>query len=187
MPRATNLWALLLITTVSAASPVVAGPPRSSLPRYTEEREAASLYFVKKHLPELLPVLDQLRKTQPTHYQLEIREIFQVAEMLAELLDDPQRHELELKIWKTANRANILLARLDAQSESEQKKTKRQLEELSRELTHLDIQVLEVQVEHLEKELTSLKQELVRVREQANVETRARVERWLKAHRRPAK
>jgi hypothetical protein len=34
----------------------------SNLPRFTEEREAAALFFVKKHVPELLPLLEELKK-----------------------------------------------------------------------------------------------------------------------------
>ncbi|HEY1861909.1 MAG TPA: hypothetical protein VGG61_16225, partial [Gemmataceae bacterium] len=33
-----------------------------ALPRFTEEREAAALCFVKKQLPDLVPLLEQLKK-----------------------------------------------------------------------------------------------------------------------------
>ena len=78
---------LLLVVCVSA--PVLA------LPRFTEEREAAALLFVKKHLPDLSPLLGELKKTNPTRYHQEISEIFQVSEMLADLLDEPRRYDLD--------------------------------------------------------------------------------------------
>src|SRR5215470_14741413 len=67
------------------APPDSPGAPESSLlPRFTEEREAAALYFVKKHVPELLPILEQIKKNNVPQYEHEIREIFQVTEWLAD-------------------------------------------------------------------------------------------------------
>src|SRR5262249_36313916 len=43
--------------------------PAAGLPRFTEEREAAALFFVKKQLPELLPLLEELKKTNAPHYE----------------------------------------------------------------------------------------------------------------------
>src|SRR6516162_4361952 len=62
------------------------------LPRFTEEREAAALFFVKKNLPELLPLLEQLKKNGMQQYRTEIREIFQATEWLADLQADSRRH-----------------------------------------------------------------------------------------------
>src|SRR5688572_30451001 len=74
-----------------------AAPAQSlPLPRFTEEREAAALFFVKKHLAEMVPVLDQLKKDKVEHYQKEVSEIFQVTEILADLREDMARHDLEL-------------------------------------------------------------------------------------------
>src|SRR5262249_38522075 len=104
----------------------------SSPARFTEEREAAARFFVKKHVPELLPLLDELKKNNATKYQQEIREIFQVTEMLADLQDDEKRHELELKIWKSENRAYVLIARLATPDAEERKKVQGQLRDLAR-------------------------------------------------------
>src|SRR4051794_40418485 len=87
-------------------------PEPRALPRFTEEREAAALFFVKKQLPDLLPLLEQLKKNSQPQYRTEIREIFQATEWLADLQDDPRRHELELKIWKTENKAFTVAAKL---------------------------------------------------------------------------
>src|SRR2546429_247786 len=51
------------------STPAVSGP--HALPRFTEEREAAALHFVKKHLPELLPLLTDLKKTNLSRYHQE--------------------------------------------------------------------------------------------------------------------
>src|SRR5262249_2219737 len=135
-----NTWcvlagALAVVLAAGLANP--AGPtaadetPPTSLPRFTEEREAAALFFVKKHLPELLPLLEQLKLNTLQRYEMEIREIFQVTELLADLRDEPRRYELELKIWKAENRAHALVAQLSTPSEDERKKVEGQLQDLA--------------------------------------------------------
>jgi hypothetical protein len=163
----------------------VAGP--HALPRFTEEREAAALHFVKKHLPELLPLLTDLKKTSLPRYQQEVSEIFQVTEMLADLQDEPRRHELELKVWKAENRSHVLVARLNAPAEEERKKLQDQLRDVARELVELDIQVLEAQAEQLDKELGEVKDQLARSRENLETNAKARFESLLEKSRKPKK
>jgi hypothetical protein len=160
------------------------GPPgradaaqdKEPLPRFTEEREAASLCFVKKHLPDLLPLLEQLKKTSQAGYEQEIRQIFQVSELLAELTDDAKRYELELKIWQTENKAQMLVAKLSTPSDEERKKVEGQLMDLARDLVNLDIQVLEMKADQLEHELGEVKDELAKAREHVDRQTKERYE-----------
>jgi hypothetical protein len=148
-------------------------------PRFTEEREAAALFFVKKNLPELLPLLEQLKKNSVERYELEIREIFQVTELLADLRDEPRRYELELKIWKTENRAHALVGQLSTPSEDERKKIEGQLQELAKELVDLDVQELELRAEELDKELGEVKDELTKLRDNLDKQTKERYEMLL--------
>ncbi len=53
----------------------------SSLPIFSEAREAAALVFVKKHCPELLVSLDEYRKLNVAGYHQAIRQFFQWSEM----------------------------------------------------------------------------------------------------------
>jgi hypothetical protein len=147
-----------------------------SLPRFTDEREAAALCFIRKHSPEALVLLTQLKKDSPIQYQHEIREVFHVTELLAGLQDEPKRYDLELKIWKTESRAHALVARLATPSEDERRKVEALLLELARELVDLDIGVLEWKAEQLDKELLEVKDELSRNREQIDKVTRSRYE-----------
>ncbi len=151
----------------------------SELPRFTEEREAAALFFVKKHLPEFLPLLAELKKNNLARYQREIREVFQVTEMLADLQDDPRRHDLELKIWKTENKAHALVAKLSTPNNEERKKVEARLQEMARELVELDIQVLELKAEQLDKELGEVRDELSKSREQIDRNVKARYDALL--------
>ena len=166
---------LVLVGLSAAIRPGTTAPPE--LPRFTEEREAAALHFLKRHVPELLPLLDELKKNAPVQYQHEIREVFRVTEMLADLQDDPRRHDLELKIWKTETRAHALVARL-AVPKDERKKIETDLHDMARDLVDLDIQVLELKIDQLDKELAELKEELNRTRDQMDRTVKVKYD-WL--------
>lgn len=146
----------------------------SKLPRFTEEREAAARFFVKKNLPELLPFLDELKKNNAAEYQREVREIFQVTEMLADLIEEPERHRLELEIWKTENKAHTLVAKLATPNEEDRKKLEAQLQEMARDLVELDIKVLKLKADQLEKELGEVNDELSKMKENREKEAKER-------------
>ena len=170
------LFGLVLVGTVAA---MASGSTTPSLPRFTEEREAAALFFVRKHVPEILSLLEELKKSNPSRYQQEIREIFQVTEMLADLQDDPRRHDLELRIWKGETKAHALVAKLATSKADERKRIEAALHELARELVELDIQVLELKAEQLDKELGEVKNELSKARDHIGRDVKARYEQLL--------
>jgi hypothetical protein len=149
------------------------------LPRFTEEREAAALFFVKKHLPEFLSVLEKLKKSNVEGYRREIREIFQVTELLADLRDDMPRHELELKIWIAENRAHLLIAKLSTPNEEERKKIQGQLQEIAGQLVALDIDVLEYKAVQLDRELGEVKDEIRRISDNRDKQAKERYEALL--------
>src|SRR5437763_8672719 len=149
-----------LVVAVVAVFPAVGAA--DPLPRFTEEREAAALHFVRKHCPELVPMLDELKKSNRTAYEQQVRETFQVTELLADLQDDPKRHELELKIWKAENKALVLVARLATPKEDERKAVEEQLQALAKELVELDVQSMEHRVEVLRLELAAAKEDLAK-------------------------
>jgi hypothetical protein len=171
---------LVALATALVSTRFIGSPPtraaESTLPRFTEEREAAALFFVKKHVPDLLPLLQQLKKNNQMQYQLEIREVFQVTELLADLQDEPRRHDLELKIWKAETKAHALVAKLSTPNEEERKRIEASLQEIARELVELDILVLEVKADQLDKELGEVKDELAKAREQMDKQAKARYE-----------
>lgn len=155
-------------------------------PRFTEEREAAAIFFVKKNLPELLPLLEGLKKSNNAQYRREIREIFQVTELLADI-EDEKRHDLELRIWKTENKALRQVAQLSTPKDEERKKIEATLHELARELVDLDIAVLELKAEQLEKELTETRDELTKMRDSADKHARERYRLLMEKANRPRK
>jgi hypothetical protein len=172
------LCALILILLWSRAA--LADP----LPRFTEEREAAALHFVRKHCPDLIPLLDELKKANRPAYELQVRETFQVTELLADLQDDPKRHELELKIWKAENKALVLVARLATLKDEDRKAAEEQLQTLARELVELDAQSLEHRAEVLRTELAATKEELAKFRDNLDRIARDRFEALLERAKR---
>jgi hypothetical protein len=157
----------------------------SGLPRFTEEREAAALFFVRKHLPELLPLLEELKKNNASRYELEIREVFQTTEYLADLKDDPRRHDLELKTWRAENRAHVLVGKLSTPNEDERKKIEATLLDLAKELIETDLAILELKAEQLDKELGELKDEIAKMRDGLDRYTREQYDRLLEKVRKP--
>lgn len=142
-----------------------AAPAAEPLPRFTEEREAAALHFVRKHCPELAPLLDDLKRANRPAYELQVRETFQVTELLADLQDDPKRYELELKIWIAENKALVTVAKLATARDEDRKPVEEQLLALAKELVALDVRGLELRAEVLGTELAAAKEEVARARE----------------------
>lgn len=179
--------AALVVAGLLLARPAPAQRLRRQLPRFTETREAAVLFFVKKHVPEVLPLLEQLKKSSPTQYQEEVRAIFQVTELLASFQDTPRRHELELKIWITETKAHVLVAQLPALRGVERKRIEMQLQEMARELVEMDVQVLQVKIDQLDQERTILKEELEQAHDSLDRNVRARYEELISQARKPKK
>jgi hypothetical protein len=180
--RTTTVLVTLLIarTCLSSSIPSAGAAP---LPRFTEEREAAALHFVRKHCPELLPLLEELKRTNRPLYERQILETFQVTELLADLLDDPKRYEVELRIWKTENQAMVLVAQLTTAKPEERESLDQRLQHLARELIELEAQAIECRIELLQAELAFHKEELAKHRDQIDRLARERYEALLEKAR----
>jgi hypothetical protein len=180
-------FAAVFALAASAARATTPVPPETVLPRFTEEREAAALCFLRKNATDLLTLVERLKKENPPRYQREIRAVFQVAEMLADLEDNPQRHDLELEIWKVESKAHTLAARLPALPETERRKVEAELQKIARDLVDLDTRVLEVKAEQAEKELVEIRDELSKARDQVPSRAKARYDSLLEQGRKRRK
>jgi hypothetical protein len=181
MLRTVFVRAAALAVALLFPCPAPAGEP---LPRFTEEREAAALHFVRKHCPELVPLLEDLKKASRPVYELQIRETFQVTELLADLQDDQKRYDLELKIWKAENQALVLVAKLATPGEDDRKTVEDQLQALAKDLVELEAQSLEHRVGLLRGELAAAKEELVKVRDSFDRAVKDRFEALLEKAKR---
>jgi hypothetical protein len=155
------------------------------LPSFSEEREAAALHFVRKHAADLLPILEKLKTADAKKYQTEVRELFQVSELLTELRDqDEKRHGLELEVWKIETLALITVAKMANVSEEEQAKLRDQLLEHTKRLVELDMQVMKQRVDDLEKELGEARDDLAKGEERREQVTKERYERLMEQAKR---
>lgn len=134
MRRFLVLAACLLtsVSSITADSGTSGSPTRrvksKSTMRVTPERSAAAMTFVQQHHPELADLLVYLRDNLPNEYNKAVRELFRTSERLARLQEngDARRYNLELQIWQTHSRAQLLSARIrmrwDARLEAELRK-----------------------------------------------------------------
>ncbi|MGF1577795.1 MAG: hypothetical protein ACFCD0_00365 [Gemmataceae bacterium] len=150
------------------------------LPRFTEVREAAVLFFVKKHVPEMSPFLAELKRTSLPRYQMEIRYIFQVTELLADIRENRRRHNLELKIWIAQNKAQVLVAQLATPNSSNRETLMDRLTKVAKQMVQLDIEVLQLKQTELEEKLKNVKRRLDRTREDPNRFVQQKINRLLR-------
>ncbi len=96
-----------------ARQPSAAKTPAKTPPvLLTPERETVALQFVHEHHPELVDLLKALKTSHPNQYHTAITQLFQTSERLARIHEiDPQRYEVELKLWKIKSRIQLLVAR----------------------------------------------------------------------------
>lgn len=182
-------WLLTVVMTLFLSTAVSAQEARvgvtNSLPVFSEEREAAALHFVKKHAADLLPILEKLKASDAKKYQNEIRELFQVSELLADLRDqDEKRYALELDVWKTETLALITVAKMANVGEEELAKLKEQLLEHTKRLVDLDMQIMKQRVDDLEKELGEARDELAKGEERREAVTKERYDRLIEQAKR---
>lgn len=77
------------------------------------QEESAVTAFVQQHHPALLELLIHLKESLPKEYQQAIRDLSRTQERLSQYASrDPQRYELELKLWQAQSRGQLLAARL---------------------------------------------------------------------------
>ena len=127
----------------------------------TPEREAAALTFVQQHHPELTRLLERLKTKSPAEYNRAVRDLFQVSERLAKIHErDSQRYEIELQVWQTKSRCELLAAYLQVK---ESPKLRDQLRQALADKEDAQIRLLELERDRLAERLKTV---------QANIEAR---------------
>ena len=169
------LIAGLLLGFVLLQTKTIATAAEPHLPAFTEEREAAALTFVRRHYPDLLPLLERVRRADWKRYQQEICEIFQFCEALTELrIRDERRYQLELERWKTESRALVLVARLSTSNSAEKPSLQSDLRDAAKRLVELDLELLRLRIEELERELAEARDEMGRAEEKRDLRIQER-------------
>lgn len=76
-------------------------------------REELALALVRKHHPELVTLLRPLKQARPRQYESAIRELSRASERLDQIQErSPERYEVELQLWKSKSRIQLLTAQL---------------------------------------------------------------------------
>lgn len=89
---------------------------------------AAAVAFAIAHHPELVPLLDRLRKEAPGEFAAAVADLDRTRERLAKLRDkQPERHDAALAEWKLSSRIRLTLARLATNPSAESEEELRQL------------------------------------------------------------
>jgi hypothetical protein len=104
-----HLFLLLPFFMVVPSLPSDAQEPAASKP----ENETEVLAFVRENHAELADVLGVLKSKDPVEFHKAIAELGQVSRNLAAMkIRNPKRFEVELDVWKTRSRVELLAAQL---------------------------------------------------------------------------
>jgi hypothetical protein len=118
------------------------------------KHERAALDFVEQHHKELSGLLGHLKSAEPKKYQQAIAELYRTRERLEGFEKrDPERFELELELWKTKSRIQVLAARMTMSMEPE----------LEADLLKLFKQQSELQIRQLEHEQQAVTNRLAKI------------------------
>lgn len=135
----------------NAADAETAARPASKASRSTSDvepesraaREEQVLAFLEEHNAELADVLASLKRRKSSEYDTALDELGEtVADLVATRAKDPDLYELELRLWQTRSRVEMLVARLLAGA----KKGRPELERKLREAVSAE---LEAKADHL--------------------------------------
>lgn len=155
MLRTTLLISVLTIAAsvgFGAEKQSVAPPPASTggknvipePPPFSPEREAKALEFVRRHHPDLNPVLQRLKGLNRTEYEQAIRELYQTSERLAAMKPlDETLHGLMLEAWKVDSEIKLLAARYSVAAQKDPT-----VEARLKELLYRQVDLQRRQVEH---------------------------------------
>jgi hypothetical protein len=89
---------------------------------------AAAVAFAVAHHPELVPLLERLRKDAPAEFAAAVADLDRTRDRLAKLRERlPERHEAALADWKLSSRIRLALARLTTNPSAEAEEGLRQL------------------------------------------------------------
>ncbi|TWT39207.1 hypothetical protein [Blastopirellula retiformator] len=132
-------------------------------------REELAFALVRKHHPELVTLLRQLKQARPRQYDSAIRELSRVSERLDQIQErSPERYEVELELWKSKSRLQLLTAQLRMTPDdqplrerlretiAQQLASQRQLYELEKTRMTQRIEFLNKQLDRLDGDVETL-------------------------------
>lgn len=82
-------------------------------PVLSKSQQVSAIAFAKANHPELVPLLNSLKRTREADYNRELRQLYQASTRLGKLKSRVQveRYEQELTVWKLDSRIRLQLAK----------------------------------------------------------------------------
>jgi hypothetical protein len=130
-----------------------------------DEVESTVVRMVNDHLPELKPLLAQLRNKEPEQYKRAIRDLAKSSRRLAAAEKrGPEAFELEVRTIRAQTSVNLLVAKLRVRDRESDRKALRKATETLRhaelERTRHEVKLLQARLERLQKHVQTARQEL---------------------------
>ncbi|UUO07444.1 hypothetical protein M4951_03825 [Blastopirellula sp. J2-11] len=138
-------------------------------------REDWAYALVRKHHPELASLLRSLKRLKPRQYESAIRELSRVSEKLHQIEQrQPERYELELAVWKSKSRIQLLTAQLQMSPDDEELRdrlrqvisqqivSQRQLLEFEKDRVSQRIEFLNAQLERMDGDVATMVEQRLR-------------------------
>lgn len=199
------LFSLACWLVLTAPTGLAAGPARRTLADATKAQgnqttddkaadsaaQSAAQQLVQQHLPELKPVLQRLRSSDPRQYQRAVNDLARSARKLETAKNRDERlYEIEVEALQARNAVNLLTAKLKVRdNQADRKSLRKAVERLQQSAiarVQYDVDTLQARMQGLQRQLQNAKQRLQsRTDEAANEADRNYVLSLRKAGRRP--
>jgi len=137
---------------------------KAKLKDITADQETQAINFATTQHPELVELLGRLEEINPEQYGRAIRELYRTSEKLRLMADrNPQRHTLEITLWKLESRIRLSLAQKVMDDDAEMEKSLAPLmaerRDLKRQILELERQQATTRIAEIEKQLDSLQKD----------------------------
>lgn len=139
------------------------------------DQEKQAIGFATAQHSELVELLDRLEEMNPEQYGRAIRELYKTSERLRLMADrNPERHSLELSLWKLESRIRLTLAQIAMEDDAEIEK---QLAPLMAERRDLKRRVLELERRQATSRIAEIDQQLETLQKAPEAETAKELKR----------
>ncbi|GIW93830.1 MAG: hypothetical protein KatS3mg110_1871 [Pirellulaceae bacterium] len=153
-------------TSVTKHEPTKNNEPTQPRIEITEQQQQIVQDFVRANHPELDLLLAYLKEHQPQEYKRAIRDLYRNVSRIESWRDrDPERYQLELRLWQLESKSQLVAARLTMLDEQQRQD---ELRELLRQQMALRIELLQRERERVAERLAKLDQQISEL--QANQE-----------------
>lgn len=126
--------------------------------------EAKVLKFVGEHQPELLKLLEFMKKKQPAQYQQALREMARSQQRLETLAEkDKELHTVELELWNIRSRLRLVAAQIPVVREKQRGELEKELKDLVERELQQNRAKLTLQKERLETQVKKLSDQIARI------------------------